>query len=163
MSSFLIELDTTGPKIEANGPAYSTRHSLVEILVVANEKLSRYQDFYLLDSKGARHDVIFDYQGDHFIGELQLNDFPIGMATFYATVKDDVLNFSNLATHTIKITDQSNVGVSVNSLSRRVVAADHSSKVRVNERSNSVAAMSNGRRIKINENKREIGVSESNV
>lgn len=163
MDSFKLTLDTTGPHIEVTGPAYSTSQSMVEILITSNEELGVYQDFYLLDSKGNRHDVIFNHQGDHFIGQLSFNDYPLGMATLFATVEDTVLNRSNQATHTIKITEQANVKVSVSSQSRPVIVKDSVGKVKVSTNKNYVAAGSIVRNVKAADKKRRIGVNDKNV
>lgn len=105
MSSFVvIELDTTPPIIEIIAPKYTTRNIINRITVQANENLSDYQNIYILDSNNIRHDYIFNQErGDSFVGLINFADYPTGMTTIYARLRDEVNNVSNLAVATIEI------------------------------------------------------------
>jgi hypothetical protein len=71
---------------------------------VSNEKLSSFQNIYIVDSQGTRHDVIFSFDGDRTLtGNVIFNDYPIGVTTIFAQVKDEVDNISNLANFPISV------------------------------------------------------------
>lgn len=105
MSSFFtLDLDTTGPIIQINAPSYSSRESNNIITVTGNEILSNFQDIYIVDSSGNTHNVTFSFDGSEtFSGNVVFNGYPIGVATIYAQLKDDVGNLSNLASSHISI------------------------------------------------------------
>lgn len=102
-NSFNLFLDTTGPEIMVFAPGYTVKNSLADFEIKANERLAVDQDFYFLDSEGNRQDVIFQYNGDSFLGWVDFGLFPEGIAVFYAQVMDEVGNPSPVVTHTILI------------------------------------------------------------
>jgi hypothetical protein len=102
-NQFILTLDTTGPDVEVYMPTYATPEVDNEIIVQGSELLSPQQDFYFIDADGARHDFIFEYDGDQFIGLVRFNQFALGMATFYAQVRDEVSNPSALVTQSLNI------------------------------------------------------------
>lgn len=98
-SYFTLEMDTTGPIIQINAPSYTSREANNTITVVGNEKLSSFQDIYIVDSQGTRHDVIFSFDGESsFTGNIVFNGYPVGVLTIFAQLQDEVGNQSNLAT-----------------------------------------------------------------
>jgi hypothetical protein len=101
---FTLTLDTTGPQIDIYAPPYSNRSSNNEIRIVSNELLADYQEVYVVDSQGVRHDIILSFDGNQELsGNIQFTDYPMGIATIYAMVRDDVSNNSNLASRAINI------------------------------------------------------------
>jgi hypothetical protein len=99
-----LELDTTSPTIEIFAPKYTTETITNVITIESNEKLAKYQDIYVIDSKGVRHDYTFEKDSDNtYVGIIRFNNYPIGIATIYARMKDEVDNFSNVATSSIEI------------------------------------------------------------
>lgn len=102
-SHFLLTLDTTGPDIEIYMPTYATPNVDNEIIVQANERLSTWQEFYFIDGVGTRHDFIFEYNGNRFIGLVRFNQFAVGVAKLYAQVRDEVYNPSALVTQSLNI------------------------------------------------------------
>jgi hypothetical protein len=106
MSSFIqITLDTTSPTIEVFAPNETTTETNTIYRVEANEHLSNLQNFYFRDSNGLRHDVTLQFFGTYFEGTVTFSNFSDGMATFYAQVFDDVLNKSNLVTHSTNVVE----------------------------------------------------------
>lgn len=101
--SFVLKLDTTGPDIEVYMPSYTTAGPYSEIVVEASEQLAEWQDFYFIDSAGDRHNVIFAYDGDRYVGSVRFNQMSLGVATLYAQVRDEVHNLSPLRTKTINV------------------------------------------------------------
>lgn len=101
--SFALILDTTGPDIEVYMPSYSTTVVDNEIIVQGSEPLAPWQDFYFIDAAGDRHDFIFAYDGDRFVGLVRFNQFALGVAVLYAQAKDEVDNPSPLVTKPINI------------------------------------------------------------
>lgn len=100
---FTLDLDTTGPIINIIAPSYTTPQTSDEISIVANETLSTYQEIYIVDSQGVRHDLTFTYENDRFVGLVSFSGYPFGPATIYAQVKDEVFNASELVSKTINI------------------------------------------------------------
>lgn len=101
---FTLGFDTTGPHIEIYAPKYTDRVSNNYIRIVSDEKLSSFQNIYVIDSKGVKHDVIFSFDGNNtLLGNIVFNDYPIGVTTIFAQLKDDVDNMSNLATAHISV------------------------------------------------------------
>lgn len=109
-SYFIIELDTTSPIIEVYAPRYTTNNITNKITIESNENLAQYQDIYIIDSKGVRHDYTFKRDSDNtYVGVVKFSNYPLGIATIYARMKDEVDNFSNVASASIEIKE--NVGL----------------------------------------------------
>jgi hypothetical protein len=72
------------------------RTGITPIMIQANESLSSYQELYIIDSEGNRHDLTFSHEGDALMGELSLNGYPVGIATLYVRLKDEVDNLSSI-------------------------------------------------------------------
>jgi hypothetical protein len=98
MSYVVLTIDTTNPNIEIYAPSYTTHDITNVIRIEANEPISNYQEFYIIDSNNVRHDYVFVQEDEYtWIGRVRFNDLPYGVHTFYARVKDEVNNYSNLA------------------------------------------------------------------
>lgn len=104
MSSFFsLELDTTAPEVDIIAPVYTVPDTLTEIIVETSEALADWQDVYIVDAKGQRHDLIFAHQDDQLLGLLDFNICAIGIAVIYAQVRDDVFNLSALVSKPINV------------------------------------------------------------
>ena len=105
MSSFLyIELDTTPPEIEIIAPSYTTTDLLNTIKIEADENISDYQEIYVIDSNGDRHDYTFKKEkANLLIGQISFFNFPFGLSTIYVRLKDNVDNTSELISKSIII------------------------------------------------------------
>lgn len=105
MSSYvLIDLDTTKPEISIYAPRYTTEEITNVITIEANEALSTYQEIYIIDSAGQRHDYTFEKESDNnFVGRIRFNNLPLGIAIIHARVTDEVDNVSDLALSAIEI------------------------------------------------------------
>jgi hypothetical protein len=99
----LLELDTTAPTLHIYAPSYTTRSTITPITIEANETIGSHQEIYVIDSAGNRKDLTFTHEGSSLVGELSFNDYPIGIATLYVRLKDEVDNVSSLYSHTISI------------------------------------------------------------
>jgi hypothetical protein len=112
-NSFMLELDTTPPVVQILAPRYTTKDTETEILVVADEDLAVYQDIYIIDNKGVRHDFTFYQEGRELLGLVFLRDLPHGIATIYARLRDEVHNLSSLASRTIRILQTSELLIDI--------------------------------------------------
>lgn len=120
---FTLELDTTAPDIAVYGPSYVVTGSDTEIVVQGSEALAPYQAFYFIDAAGQRYDVIFDYMGDHFRGLIDFANLSLGIATFYAQVKDEMHNPSKVASLSINVRLPAPVNMLIAAAARTVAAA----------------------------------------
>lgn len=102
-SYFALELDTTPPLVEIYAPMYTVVGIDNEIEVVANEELSPYQEIYIIDNLGVRHNLIFHHEGDRFLGIVNFDGYPQGSAYIYAIVRDTLLNESHVSYGSIDI------------------------------------------------------------
>jgi len=85
-------------------PKYTTREVENIITIESNEVLAQYQDVYVIDKNGDRHDYTFDRETDtELTGVIKFSNFPFGIATIYARLKDEVDNFSNVISASIEI------------------------------------------------------------
>lgn len=101
---FTLFLDTTAPHISIYAPPYSNNSTANEIRVVADENVGEFQNIYIVDSMGFRHDVIFSKVSENeYSGQITFNEYPIGIATIYAQLKDEVGNISELVSKAINI------------------------------------------------------------
>jgi len=104
MGRFLLELDTTPPQITIQVPHFVHLDDDVgEVTIISNEDLDVWQQFYLIDASGRRHDFIFDYLGASFSGILSLHPIATGIATIYAQAQDTVWNRSALVSASFEI------------------------------------------------------------
>jgi hypothetical protein len=102
-SFFELELDTTAPDIEILSPSYTTKSQPIDIVIEANEELSSYQDLYLVDNHGKKHQLTFKHMGTYLEGVINTGSIPVGVTTIYAQVKDTVDNLSKLVSYSFKI------------------------------------------------------------
>lgn len=97
MPSFVqITLDTKAPEIEIYIPSYTTNDLENEITIQSNETLGDYQEVYVIDSNGDRYDYTFSKYEDKLVGLVKFSNLPLGMATIYARVDDEVDNLSDI-------------------------------------------------------------------
>lgn len=102
-SHFYLTLDTTPPQLEIYAPTYTTRNTLTPITIQSNETLSSYQEVYIMDSENTRHNLTFTHKDNQLIGSLYLSGYPIGIATLFVRLKDEVDNYSDLYFHSFTI------------------------------------------------------------
>jgi chemotaxis protein CheY-P-specific phosphatase CheC len=156
---FKLELDTTPPKVIITAPSYTVPHIDTEIIVSSNEPLDKYQEFFIVDSAGIKHNVIFDYLGDSFRGIVDFGNYALGIATIYARVKDEVHNLSELVTATINIRQPAAVFITIAELTRDIAADENIMPVKSLERQRLVTLIENTREVMLDEMIREIEVS----
>jgi hypothetical protein len=111
MASYvLIQLDITKPTIEISIPRYTTRDIVNEITISSNENLSNYQDIYIIDSVGNKHQLSFQKSedGKEFVGMIKFEGYPYGMSTIYARLKDEVDNISDVKSVSFEIKESLN-------------------------------------------------------
>jgi len=116
MASYLtLMLDTTEPDIELLLPSYTTQQSNTEITIIANETLAESgHDIYIIDSRGIRTDLTLTYNGNELVGLIDFGSFPMGMATVYARVLDEVHNLSGIVSKSIRVMNSEFMKVSIN-------------------------------------------------
>lgn len=181
---FTIELDTTAPTIEIFAPSYSDRKSNNTIRVVSNEKLSEFQDIYIVDSQGVKHYVIFSFDGDkEFVGNVVFDEYPIGISTIYAQLKDTVNNISNLAVAYISVIFTANslmlrlsmsdytISPSINYESMNFIFSDKIKKINISEDKNTLtmeqilmnhSCSERTKETNLSENKNKVNMEEKN-
>lgn len=153
---FELVLDTTGPVIEVYAPSYATGTDDIEITIQANERLGQYQEFYLIDANGTRHDYIFDYYGDHYYGIVDTSNLPVGMAIFYARAKDEVFNFSNEAQKAIEIKQTVSMTIEASDEARILNAESYERAITLLSRERPLDAFESAREIQAAEDTRLI-------
>lgn len=112
-SYILLTLDTTAPDVELLLPNFTTNQARTEIRVVANESLLPWHEIYVIDSLGRRHNLTFKHEDDEFVGVVVFSDYPMGIATVYATVKDSVGNQSALVSKSIRIVESETLSITL--------------------------------------------------
>lgn len=101
---FFLGLDTTPPEIEIYAPNYTNRLTNDEIRVEASEPLMEFQNIYVVDATGNKHDLILYRESEKvYVGQLTFSGYPFGIATIFAQLKDEVGNPSRLASFNINI------------------------------------------------------------
>lgn len=94
MSYITIQLDTTEPTLNIYAPSYVTIDMQVDILIESDERLDDWQEIYVIDQDGKRHDYTFKITNNRITGVINTNTYPVGLATLYVTVRDEVHNVS---------------------------------------------------------------------
>jgi hypothetical protein len=112
MASYMVlTIDTKNPTVEIYAPSYTTKDVMNTITIEADEPIANYQDIYVIDSSNQRHDYTFEKVSDNqYVGRVRFNTMPLGVATIYARVKDEVENYSNIAMKTFEIKDSIHKG-----------------------------------------------------
>lgn len=105
MASYvMIRVDTQSPTIAIYAPDYTTKETYNQITVESDEPLDTYQDIYLIDNLGTRHDFVFQRESStKYVGYIQLATVPVGLHTFYARMRDEVRNYSELVSSVIEV------------------------------------------------------------
>lgn len=84
-------------------PSYTTKELLNKIIIESNEPISN-QEIYITDSNGIRHNYTFDREDENtLVGLVKFINYPLGIVTISARVKDEVDNISNLVSKSIVI------------------------------------------------------------
>lgn len=111
MSSFIyIEFDTTSPEVDIYIPLHTTVKSILDITIESNEDISDFQEIYIVDCDGVRHDYTFQREGGALlVGIVNFINYPIGLATVYARLKDEVNNVSNLVSKSIMVRESTTI------------------------------------------------------
>lgn len=160
-NSFDLYLDTTGPTINIHAPNYTVKNSMTDFRIEGNERLAEYQDFYFIDSDGIRHDVIFKYDGDSFLGEIDFSQFAEGIAIFYAQIKDLVFNNSPVISHSILIHAGKAVDLEIRENARSMDDLEDARMIMIDSSVKDIFEIKIDRVIGMKEAVRAIGVDES--
>lgn len=102
-SFFQLELDTTAPSISIEAPWYTVPRQYIQFAIKAEGPLDIWQDVYIVDSAGVKHQVICSMTATGLEGIVDVRSFSSGTATIYARVRDDVHNTSALASRSFNI------------------------------------------------------------
>lgn len=105
MNYVIIELDTTAPTLEIFAPRYTTRDTVNNIIIRANEQIGKIEKLYIMDSQGVKRNLDFSLSSDEITGNVKFNDLSTGTATLSVQVKDNVFNLSRIYIHEIIIKD----------------------------------------------------------
>lgn len=103
MNYVIIELDTSAPTLEIFAPRYTTRDTVNNIIIKANEQIGKMEKLYVVDSTGVSRNLDFSLSFDQLNGTVKFNDLSIGKATLHVQVSDTVFNLSELYTYEIEI------------------------------------------------------------
>ncbi len=125
---------------------------------IADEPLDAWQEIYIIDAAGERHDFIFAHQNDRFYGVVKLAQIAVGIATIYARVRDTVHNVSALASKTIDVKEGAQIFVFAAVASRRVDAGTVAQKIAAAEAARAVGASEAARGVGAREAARQIDV-----
>lgn len=115
---FYLELDTTAPPLEIIAPSYTIRGITTEILIESNEPLMDWQDIKIIDGAGVEHKVIFKFDGDRFIGQLNFVGMSVGICTIQAVLRDEVGNTTDTAIKSINVLPQQDIFIECRELVR---------------------------------------------
>lgn len=97
MASFItLELDTTPPKLQIYAPNYTTKNTDLNLTIIASEMVDKWQEIYLIDREGKKHDFTFHIDNKEIIGLIPMANIPLGIATIYARLRDELHNVSDL-------------------------------------------------------------------
>jgi hypothetical protein len=166
MSSYVIlELDTTPPIIEMYAPRYTTSDTVNVITIESNESLAEYQDIYVIDANGDRHDFTFYRESNtEYVGAVRFNNIPTGIVEIFARMKDDVDNFSNVVSATIEVknTLQSAVGKASDSESFSIDLKESDSHF-INIRDNTIITNVKDETRKVNLSQKDMNVIVSDI
>src|SRR6056297_109794 len=98
---FILTLDTAGPYVEIDTPAFIDPEEEVIITVNSDEaiKAAYIHELYIIDNQGTRYDLNYTLNSYSIVSALSLNSLGVspGSATIYAVLYDEVLNPSNEA------------------------------------------------------------------
>lgn len=110
MNSFCLELDTTPPSVQIIAPQYTSTDICTEIRITSDESLADWQEIYIIDGKGNRHDFTFIFESENeLVGNISFENFSGRIAVIYCRVKDSVYNMSDLVSKTINIYEHGDI------------------------------------------------------
>lgn len=131
---FIVELDTTPPQLEIYAPNYTSPDIATEIIIKSNEPLLNYQDIYIIDTRGIRHDLTFWFNGkDELIGRTTLNNMDLGIVTLYCRLKDEVANTSALYSKTINLIEGNKLIVELEEMTRCLDLEERTQQINIKE------------------------------
>lgn len=161
MSSFFeLELDTTAPEVTVYSPNYTLPNIETEIIIESNETVDEWQDVYIMDSKGTRHDLIFLKSGENqYTGKIYFSDYPLGIARIYAQLRDEVFNLSNIAIETIEIKPRARIFIISEEQARNIDLSEAIRNIDVEKYVRDLIVIDKTRVIEELENTRNIEVS----
>ena len=161
-SYFTLEFDTTSPQLTIIMPTRTIPQNVVEIEIKSNESLATYQDIYFVDAVGIRHDYIFNKLDDYtYYGLVDFQTYPLGIATLYVRLKDEVFNESELYSRNINvgyIVEQIECFISTIERNSNVSMIERESNINIFERNKSIQTIERNKNIKIIERNKLIKV-----
>jgi len=161
-SYFTLEFDSTSPHLTITMPTRTIPQNVVEIEIKSNEILATYQDIYIIDAVGIRHDYIFNKLDDYtYYGLVDFQTFPLGIATLYVRLKDEVFNESELYSKNINvgyIVEQIECFISMKERNSNVSMVERESNVNIFERKNSIQVIERNKNIQAIERNKYIKV-----
>ena len=159
MASFVyIELDTRPPTVEIFAPSYTTTEIVNTIQIKADETVSNFQDIFAIDENNTRYDYTFVKTDDNlFFGEINFFNFPLGIVTIYATLKDEVDNISNTASTTILIRENLTLlKLTISDSIRKVSIDNRVQELHINDSSINIDINNSCRNIEVSDIQREV-------
>jgi hypothetical protein len=92
--NFYLDLEATAEVIV---PQYTTNEALTHIRIISDSILDEIYNIKIVDSLGIEHVFPTNHTDtDNYDLEVVLNDYPLGITTFYASIKDQVGNTKDL-------------------------------------------------------------------
>lgn len=159
MNYFILELDTTSPVIEIECPDYTTKREPLPIIIQANEALDSWHDVFIIDSQGARHNVILTLNGDRFEGFISFNEVHHGVATIFARTRDEVFNVSNIAQKSILVMAEVFLEILISEETADLQITEATMPIQLSEAVMALGSAEDTQDIETSESAREIGLS----
>ena len=134
MASYvIIDYDTTPPKLSIYAPNYTTKEIDNYITIKSDEPLAEYQDIYTIDSIGEKREYTFSrIDEDKLEGVIKFADYPLGIVTIYAKLKDTADNTSNVISYPIYIKETlTTLSLKINDEAMRIDTEDKVMKIEV--------------------------------
>lgn len=104
-SFFTVTLDTMAPGLIMTVPLWTLK-TCIPVIVQSDEPLDKWQEVYVLDSKGKRHDFTLAWEEYSLAGTIAFQEIASGIALLHVGVRDRVFNSTYLEAN-ISVADYS--------------------------------------------------------
>ena len=134
MASYvIIDYDTTPPILSIYAPNFTTKEIDNYITIESNEPLAEYQEIYTIDGIGERREYTFSrIEENKLEGIIRFTDYPLGIVTIYARLKDIADNTSNVISYPIHIKETlTALSLKINDEAMRIDTEDKVMKIEV--------------------------------
>lgn len=120
---FILEFDTTPPDVFIDSFDSTVWNAVYVVTIIPTADFDpSYQEIYIIDGEGTRHDLTFAVEGNTLVGTFTLIGFPRGeIINLYVCLRDTVWNYAPVVNKQITVIYDAIGLVTISNKSRKIL------------------------------------------